>query len=336
MPNRPLVIAALAGGVAIVVAIGVNIVQWKDEAGDGAGDGAAKKQVAAAEKADKAPATPATNKSLLSFDVVRIDPWGDAVMAGRAIPGSTAIILDAGKPIGEVIADNRGEWVFVPKKPLPPGSRELSLEMRVPGQAPVTSKDIVVLVVPKRGQDIAGRDADTPSGILALKVARDGGGSTVLQTPSGSGAGAISIDTLDYYEQGRLHISGHAKPSAIVNVYLGNTLIGQAQTDDKGQWRLRPESLIKPGVYTLRADQIDDTGKVIVRASTPFQRFAPMANAPRGPFVIVQPGNSLWRLARRSYGKGVSYSTIFEANKEQIKDPDLIYPGQVLALPQTN
>jgi len=332
VPNRPLVIAALAGGVAIVAAIGVNILQWKDEAGDGA----AKKQVVVKLKAGKAPATPATNESPLSFDVVRIDPQGDAVMAGRAIPGSTAIILDAGKPIGEVTADNRGEWVFVPKKPLPPGSRELSLEMHVPGQAPVTSKDVVVLVVPKRGKDVAGRDADKLSGVLALKVAKDGGGSTVLQTPSGSGPGAISIDTLDYGEQGRLHISGHAKPSAIVNVYLGNTLIGRAKTDDKGQWRLRPESPIKPGVYTLRADQIDDTGKVIARASTPFQRFSPLANAPREPFVIVQPGNSLWRLARRSYGKGVSYTTIFEANKEQIKNPDLIFPGQVLSLPQTN
>ncbi|MDA0306204.1 MAG: Ig-like domain-containing protein [Proteobacteria bacterium] len=335
MPNRPLVIAALAGGVAVVVAIGVNVVQWKDETGDGA----AKKQVAA-EKAGKAPATQgtpqATNKSLPSFDVVRIDPRGDAVMAGRAIPGSTVIILDAGQPIGEVIADARGEWVFVPKMPLPPGSRELSLEMRVAGKDPVTSKDVVVLVVPKRGQDVAGRDTDTPSGVLALKVGKDGGGSTVLQTPSGSGAGAISIDALDYDEQGRLHISGRAKPRAIVNVYLGNTFIGRAKTDDKGQWRLQPESPIKPGRYTLRADQVDDTGKVIARASTPFQRSAPMADAPRDPFVIVQPGNSLWRLARRSYGKGVSYTTIFEANKEQIKDPDLIYPGQVLALPQTN
>ena len=55
-----------------------------------------------------------------------------------------------------------------------------------------------------------------------------------------------------------------------------------------------------------------------------------------GTFIIVQPGNSLWRLARRSYGSGFQYAVIFEANRDQIKDPDLIYPGQVFTMPVTN
>ena len=333
MPNRPLIIAALAGGLAITAAIAFNVVPWNVETQDEA----AKKQGTATDKASKAAAKDAAdNAGLPSFDVVRIDPEGDAVMAGRALPGSTVIILDGGKPIGEVKADGRGEWVFVPKNPLPPGSRELSLEMRVAGKDPVLSKDVVVLVVPKRGQDVAGRDTDKPSGALALKVPKQGGGSTVLQTPGGSGPTTISIDAIDYDDDGRLNLSGRAPPGWAVNVYLDNSFIGRAKADDNGQWRLTPGSVIHPGFYTLRADQVDDSGKVMARVSIPFQRSAPMADAPRDPFVIVQPGNSLWRLARRSYGKGVHYWTIFEANKDQIKDPDLIFPGQVFALPRTN
>ena len=61
------------------------------------------------------------------------------------------------KPIGEVTADGRGEWVFVPTAPLKPGNRELSLEMRLPGGKSVASEDVVVLVVPERGKDVAGR-----------------------------------------------------------------------------------------------------------------------------------------------------------------------------------
>ena len=57
---------------------------------------------------------------------------------------------------------------------------------------------------------------------------------------------------------------------------------------------------------------------------------------PPEPFVIVQPGNSLWRLARRAYGSGFNYTVIYEANKEQITDPDMIFPGQVFAVPTTN
>jgi hypothetical protein len=49
--------------------------------------------------------------------------------------------------------------------------------------------------------------------------------------------------------------------------------------------------------------------------------------------VTVQPGNSLWRIARRIYGDGVLYVQVYEANRDQIRDPDLIYPGQVFTLP---
>ncbi len=108
------------------------------------------------------------------------------------------------------------------------------------------------------------------------------------------------------------------------------------KTDATGIWRVSPEKTVKPGLYTLRADQVDGGGKVMARVSMPFSRATPVTAPPPEPFVIVQPGHSLWRLARRTYGQGTRYTTIFQANREQIKDPDLIFPGQVLALPATN
>jgi len=195
-----------------------------------------------------------------------------------------------------------------------------------------------VLVVPERDKDIAGRPSDGPSGALALKVPQGGGASTLMQSPSGKPGAGLSVETLDYDDKGRLTISGRAKPKAKVNVYLNNNFIGQARADG-GVWRLNPDSPIEPGLYTLRADQVDDKGKVTARVSMPFQRATPadkMADASPEPFVIVQPGNSLWRLARRAYGQGTRFTTIFQANKDQIKDPNLIYPGQVFALPATN
>jgi nucleoid-associated protein YgaU len=47
----------------------------------------------------------------------------------------------------------------------------------------------------------------------------------------------------------------------------------------------------------------------------------------------VQPGSTLWAIAKERYGKGIEYFKVFEANKERIRDPDLIYPGQVFELP---
>jgi len=52
--------------------------------------------------------------------------------------------------------------------------------------------------------------------------------------------------------------------------------------------------------------------------------------------VRVQPGNSLWRIARRVYGRGTRYTVIYEANRKSIRDPDLIYPGQVFIVPPAN
>ena len=340
MPIKPLILVASVGGAAVAGAIGVNVFLWQDEVTD---KGLAPKVEAATAK-DTVPEAGAVDGP--SFDIVRIGPAGNAVMAGRARPGSSVVILDNGKPIGEVTADNRGEWVFVPEKPMLPGSRELTLEMRAAAEKAVTSGDVVVLVVPERGKDIAGRPApgfpDRPSGALALKVPRDGGPSTLMQSPSGKPGAGLSVETLDYADRGRLTISGRAEPKAKVNVYLNNGFIGQARADADGGWRLSPDAPIEPGRYTLRADQIDASGKVAARVSMPFQRAEfqfrvdKMADAMPEPFVIVQPGNSLWRLARRAYGQGTRYTTIFRANKDQIRDPDLIFPGQVFALPATN
>ncbi|WP_233557021.1 LysM peptidoglycan-binding domain-containing protein [Gemmobacter lutimaris] len=49
--------------------------------------------------------------------------------------------------------------------------------------------------------------------------------------------------------------------------------------------------------------------------------------------VTVQPGFTLWRIARENFGDGVMYVKVFDANKDQIRNPDLIYPGQVFLIP---
>lgn len=287
------------------------------------------------------PDTNKRNQDAPSFDVVRVNPQGDAVIAGRAAPGSRVEILDGGKVLGEVVADDRGEWVFIPTSPLPPGSRQLSLRTVGPDGKPLESESNVVLAVPEPGKDIAGRQTDKPAGVLALKVPRRGDGATqVLQQPTSDGTpGApipLSVASVDYDDEGNLTISGKARAKAPIHLYLNNQFVGRTSSADNGIWRARPKDAVAPGIYTLRADQVDDAGKAQARVEVIFARSVPLRGVPPGSLVVVEPGNSLWRIARRTYGSGFRYTVIYEANKRQIKDEDVIFPGQVFSLPSIN
>ncbi|MEL6702574.1 MAG: LysM peptidoglycan-binding domain-containing protein, partial [Pseudomonadota bacterium] len=52
------------------------------------------------------------------------------------------------------------------------------------------------------------------------------------------------------------------------------------------------------------------------------------------PVMTVQPGATLWAIARDRYGSGAQFVKVFEANRDRIANPDLIYPGQVFDLPE--
>ncbi len=279
-----------------------------------------------------------------SFDIVRINPQGDAVIAGRAAPRAEVTVYDDAKVVGKVIADKRGEWVLIPSKPLLPGSRRLNLAARLAGQEPVMSRSDVILVVPEKGLDIAGRPAAEPSVSLAVKVPSAGAGpavgapsiSTVMQLP-GPGVkdakGELSVDTLDYDQSGQITIAGKSAPGAGLRVYLDDKLAGSTSGNSNRLWRFTPNKPVAPGTHKLRIDQVKKGGKVVARVELPFVRAANLADLKPGQNVVIQPGNNLWRLARRTYGRGIQYTLIFEANREQIRDPDLIYPGQVFSLP---
>jgi nucleoid-associated protein YgaU len=58
-----------------------------------------------------------------------------------------------------------------------------------------------------------------------------------------------------------------------------------------------------------------------------------LPEVPQPKRITIQPGNSLWKISREIYGAGKSYTVIYEANKDQIRNPRLIYPGQIITAP---
>lgn len=288
------------------------------------------------------------------FDVVRVEPSGEAVIAGIAAPNSTVILLDGDTPIAQVIADATGSWVIVLDEPLSPGDHQLSLRAEEPGGGVRLSDTIVVVSVPAPAvvaaaetEGSAATAAQEPGAEppvaalpLAVLVPREGeGASQILQQPTeGEGLGdqELVLDAVDYNATGFVVISGRADPGARVIIYLDDKAIGYGVAGDDGRWQVSPTHPVSPGLHRLRVDQVDAAGTVLARVATMFAREELTEGFPQNRFVIVQPGNSLWRIARRTYGEGIRYSVIYQANQGQIRDPDLIYPGQIFVVPTTN
>jgi nucleoid-associated protein YgaU len=272
-----------------------------------------------------------------TFDIVRVAPGGSAVIAGRAEPGAAVSVLDHETVVGSAVADARGEWVVVSDQPLPAGPSEIGLVARSADGAEAQSEQVVVLMVPDAPLATVGADAPAEQPVAVL-MARAGGGDTKLLQGGVPGGGLtapeqLRLESVSYDDAGDFDISGTAIPGNMIAAYLDNQPIGSTPVDTEGQWRLLPDKVIDPGLYTLRIDQVDKSGLVISRLETPFS-IADLTNtAIAEGLVVVQPGNSLWRIARRIYGKGVEHTVIYQANSDQIRDPDLIYPGQIFIVP---
>ncbi len=176
----------------------------------------------------------------------------------------------------------------------------------------------------------------TKEGVRVLQS----GGLSDPQVPA-----SVALDAISYDPLGKVRLEGRgSKGEGFVRVYLDNRPIHTEPIAPDGSWQaFLPE--VSAGVYTLRLDEIDARGDVVSRIETPFKRESPelLARAlpappPDGGYtltqVTVQPGNTLWGIASRAYGEGILYVRVFEANRDRIRDPDLIYPGQVFVVPQ--
>ena len=205
------------------------------------------------------------------------------------------------------------------------------------GEAPDDSAPEMTEVAAVTPQpDPAPPSADTPVALLKS----DADGVELLPGTAPEVTDRIALDTITYSDEGEVRLAGRAQAQASsVRVYLDNRSVGALEVDPQGRWRGDIED-IQTGIYTLRVDELDQGGDVISRVETPFKRESPevLARATAdndGPIkaVTVQEGATLWAIARERYGDPTLYVRVFAANRSSIRDPDLIYPGQVFDLP---
>lgn len=269
---------------------------------------------------DIAPALP-------SFDLVYVTRSGYATIAGRAAPGSTVTVYANGDALAdaETIAD--GSWALSVDTPLAAGPVELSLSMTTEDGLTIRSEETILIYVPER-------EGDLP---LVLRTT-PGGATEVLQDPreTPEGLGPLTLDVIDYDDSGAVIFSGRAEPDRVVQLFINRQMLSQTTASEDGRWLMSPEAQIAPGIYQLLVIQLDENGRPAYAIELPFERASPDQVDIRDGRVVVQPGNSLWRIARYAYGEGAQYTIIYAANASQIRNPDLIYPGQIFEVPETD
>jgi nucleoid-associated protein YgaU len=156
-------------------------------------------------------------------------------------------------------------------------------------------------------------------------------------------------------EGNMVYAAGTGNPGTVVRVYADDAYVGETATNDDGRWLLETEAEIAAGNVVVRADELEEgSADVVRRAEVPFFKQADAIAllpttakagagagedaaggellAPRS--VIIRSGDNLWTISRRTYGRGIRYTTIYQANNDQIRDPHMIFPGQVFVLPE--
>lgn len=293
-PLRPALVTVFSAVAVLVLGAGVAV-WWHAPVGPHAAapPGAVAVQPAADHPAAPAKlprAAPAPNAAVPpSFDVVRIEPGGHAVIAGRAAPDAVVAVRADGRDLGRAHADSAGNWLLLPNRPLPPGPARLTLSATLPGGAVLPGSAALHLTVPAAPAAIPSTAQAGPSGPAA------GGGGAPPATVAASIPAAPGPVGLGAGPAGR--------------VLAGTRAVARGTAPPR----------------TALATTAANAGRGPARASGP--------RRPAGARLSVRPGQSLWRIARLHYGKGKDYPTIYQANRAEIANPNLIFPGQTFALP---
>jgi LysM repeat protein len=306
------------------------------------------------------PASPENSDGVPTFDVARIEPTGEAVIAGRATPGATVELLRDGEVHDRAVADKSGQFVMVPPR-LPSGTFDLTLRSKQADGMVATSRQHVTAALEPKSTDrpiVALVTPDKPT--------------VVLSQPAGPNpaAGAVVVETVEIEPGGKFHVSGQARPRTALRLYLNDSFITSVTAGADGRFAVTINEGVAPGSYRVRVDEASGSGTVRARAEVPFNApdtaasvsaqataskrpdtagpqlaaagatVLPDSGSPPSTVVVpkiatttVSRGDSLWRLSQVTYGAGMRYAVIYKANRGQIRNPNRIYPGQVFVLP---
>ncbi|MGI2035688.1 Ig-like domain-containing protein [Rhizobium panacihumi] len=264
-------------------------------------------QAPAAASTAPASAEQASAGNAPTFDVLRVEPDGSTVIAGRAEPGTKLEVADKKSVLAKADVAQGGEFAAILDNPLPPGDHELVLKVTGKDGKTVVSEEVATISVPavKGGELLAmvtkpgeaSRLIATPGEQKPAKTERVAL-PTATKTPEAAAAQPSSPEvavaapnaasattkadatgqkaeiqvTAVEIEGDRLFVAGIAKPQAQLRGYADDTVIGNATAAANGHFVIEGKVPLSVGDHRIAVDQIGPDGKALVRVAVPFNR----------------------------------------------------------------
>ena len=254
---------------------------------------------------------------LLKFDIVRLDPSGDLIIAGKTEPNIVVDIYDGNQKLTSVLSDTHGDWVWVSEKKIDNGLKRFNLKHSDSEGKIINSDENIIIFFEKNEKQ------------KVVKI-RDKGEVGIEILNNNQGVRGLALDSSEHFDNEKLRLKGRSIPNAEIQIFISKKLIGKSIADAQGNWEfsineivfenydLEIKSTFENNILSLKTEILN--GKIDSKLF--FEKE-----------IIVENGNSLWRIARKTLGGGILYAEIYKNNKKIINDPDLIFPGQVFKIP---
>ncbi|MCX8999061.1 LysM peptidoglycan-binding domain-containing protein [Rhizobiaceae bacterium BDR2-2] len=236
----------------------------------------------------EAESPPAPVTALPTFDVLRVEPDGSTLIAGRATPGVTIEIVSGENVLTKAETGAGGEFAAILDDPLPPGDHQLALRATGDNGAVALSGEVATISVPKDkdGQLLA--MISTPgqaSRLLAIPSAQDdetsgaqtpdtaAPGDTAALAPDADAAGTapVRVSAVEI-ESNRIYVAGSAAAGSRIRAFASDTLIGEGTADPSGHFVVDGAVTLAPGDHVIVVETLDAAGNVVARVSVPFNR----------------------------------------------------------------
>lgn len=271
----------------------------------GTDDGAPRTEApAAAPQPTQTPAQPATPSAptttgdaaqLPTFDVLRVEPDGSAVIAGKAQPGSQLEIVNKGEVIAKTPVEGSGDFAAVLDNPLPPGNHELVLRatgkdgkvsessevatVSVPAQkngdllAMVTTpgKASRVLTMPEAAPPALQAQATPPAADGTQTHANAAQSSDAAPANAAPETASVRVTAVEF-DGSKIYIAGSAPAGTTIRALVDDTRVGESKAEASGSFVVEGDIQLSVGSHIITAEALDASGKVTVRVRVPFSR----------------------------------------------------------------